>query len=157
MKKIIVALLLLLTSSCSRSIPDKKQNVNPEVQEMYLQYNKAWSNGNFEKITEEIYSTPFSLYLQDSTLIFSSKEEIKQFLIQTFKQLESNQYGYSIRNGWENYKEDGNLILVEQNFNRFLKDSSVMGPAERTASYILRKTDGSYKISGMIPHTPVAK
>ena len=55
-----------------------------------------------------------------------------------------NNYGYSIRNSWENYKIDDNLVIVEQNFTRFLKDSSVMGPEERTASYILRKSEGKF-------------
>ena len=55
----------------------------------------------------------------------------------TFDELETNNYGYSIRNSWESYKMDDNLVIVEQNFTRFLKDSTIMGPEERTASYIL--------------------
>ena len=52
---------------------------------------------------------------------------------------------------------DDNLVIVEQNFTRFLKDSSIMGPEERTASYILRKSAGKFQISGMVPHTTIAK
>ena len=75
----------------------------------------------------------------------------------TFNELESNNYGYSIRNSWESYKIDDNLVIVEQNFTRFLKDSAIMGPEERTASYILRKSEGKFQISGMVPHTTIAK
>ena len=131
--------------------------VDADVEDMYLRYNQAWSNGDFETITNEIYSAPFSLYLQDSTVILNSSEEIKNFLIMTFNELETNNYGYSIRNSWESYKIDDNLVIVEQNFTRFLKDSSIMGPEERTASYILRKSDGKFQISGMVPHTTIAK
>ena len=116
-----------------------------------------WSEGDIETITNEIYSIPFSLYLQDSTRIFETKIDVKQFLIQTFRNLEANDYGYSIRNSWENYKIDNDLVILEQNFTRFLKDSTVMGPDKRTASYILRKKDGKFQISGMIPHTSISK
>tara|TARA_B100000886_G_scaffold254780_1_gene180309 strand:- start:2120 stop:2581 length:462 start_codon:yes stop_codon:yes gene_type:complete len=131
--------------------------VDTDVEDMYLRYNKAWSEGDFETITNEIYSAPFSLYLQDSTIILNSPEEIKNFLIITFDELEMNNYGYSIRNSWESYKLDDNLVIVEQNFTRFLKDSTIMGPAERTASYILRKSNGKFQITGMVPHTTIAK
>jgi hypothetical protein len=153
MKKLI--LLSLLFISCQETSNDIV--VDPAVEDMYLRYNKAWSDGDFETITNEIYSIPFSLYLQDSTVILSSSEDIKSFLVMTFNQLESNNYGYSIRNSWESYKIDDNLVIVEQNFTRFLKDSSIMGPKERTASYILRRSDGNFKISGMVPHTTIAE
>ena len=78
----------------------------------------------------------FSLYLQDSTVILNSSEDIKNFLIATFNELDRNNYSHSTRNSWESYKIDDNLVIVEQNFTRFLKDSSIMGPNERTASYI---------------------
>jgi hypothetical protein len=153
MKKLI--LLSLLFISCQETSNDIV--VDPAVEDMYLRYNKAWSDGDFETITNEIYSIPFSLYLQDSTVILSSSEDIKSFLVMTFNQLESNNYGYSIRNSWESYKIDDNLVIVEQNFTRFLKDSSIMGPKERTASYILRRSDGNFQISGMVPHTSIAE
>ena len=31
--------------------------VDPDIEDMYLRYNKAWSDGDFETITNEIYST----------------------------------------------------------------------------------------------------
>jgi hypothetical protein len=153
MKKLILFSLLFI--SCQETSNDIV--VDPGVEDMYLRYNKAWSDGDFETITNEIYSIPFSLYLQDSTVILSSSEDIKSFLVMTFNELESNNYGYSIRNSWESYKIDDNLVIVEQNFTRFLKDSSIMGPKERTASYILRRSDGNFQISGMVPHTSIAE
>lgn len=153
MKRLIILSLLFI--SCQETSNDIV--VDPAVEDMYLRYNKAWSDGDFETITNEIYSIPFSLYLQDSTVILSSSEDIKSFLVMTFNELESNNYGYSIRNSWESYKIDDNLVIVEQNFTRFLKDSSIMGPKERTASYILRRSDGNFKIIGMVPHTTIAE
>ena len=153
MKRLIILSLLFI--SCQETSNDIV--VDPAFEDMYLRYNKAWSDGDFETITNEIYSIPFSLYLQDSTVILSSSEDIKSFLVMTFNQLESNNYGYSIRNSWESYKIDDNLVIVEQNFTRFLKDSSIMGPKERTASYILRRSDGNFQISGMVPHTSIAE
>jgi hypothetical protein len=153
MKRLIILSLLFI--SCQETSNDIV--VDPGVEDMYLRYNKAWSDGDFETITNEIYSIPFSLYLQDSTVILSSSEDIKSFLVMTFNELESNNYGYSIKNSWESYKIDDNLVIVEQNFTRFLKDSSIMGPKERTASYILRRSDGNFQISGMVPHTSIAE
>ena len=37
--------------------------VDPDIEDMYLRYNKAWSDGDFETITNEIYSAPFSFCL----------------------------------------------------------------------------------------------
>ena len=89
-------------------------------------------------------------------LIYITKEQIKSFLKVTFSELEKNNYGYSIRNQWEHYKVDNDLVAIEMNFTRFHKDSSIMGDNQRKASYILRKTNGAFKISGMIPHTNVS-
>lgn len=151
----LLILSLLVLFGCQNI--STKIIVDPDVEDMYLRYNKAWSDGDFETITNEIYSVPFSLYLQDSTIILNSSEDIKNFLIMTFNELDSNNYGYSVRNSWESYKIDDNLVIVEQNFTRFLKDSTIMGADERTASYILRKSKGKFKISGMVPHTTIAE
>ena len=87
--------------------------------------------------------------------MFFTKNEVKSFLQTTFDDLEANNYGYSIRNNWENYQSKNDMIIIEQNFTRFLKDSTVMNPRERTASYILRKQYNKYKIIALIPHSPV--
>lgn len=77
MKRLIILSLLFI--SCQETSNDIV--VDPAVEDMYLRYNKAWSDGDFETITNEIYSIPFSLYLQDSTVILSSSEDIKSFLV----------------------------------------------------------------------------
>ena len=56
MKKIL--LLSVLFIGC-QNISDEII-VDPDVEDMYLRYNKAWSDGDFETITNEIYSLPFS-------------------------------------------------------------------------------------------------
>ena len=49
--------------------------------------------------------------------------------------------------------EKYNIIIT----GRFLKDSTVMGAKNRTATYVLRKKNGGFKISALIPHTPVSE
>tara|TARA_X000000950_G_scaffold136151_1_gene169326 strand:- start:98 stop:571 length:474 start_codon:yes stop_codon:yes gene_type:complete len=156
MKKLIFPLFILIIIGCDRIDKSLKLEPDPLVVQMFNEYVDAWSKQEYQKITNEIYEVPFSLYLQDSTSIFNTEEEIKSFLKVTFNELEKNNYGYSIRNSWEHYKVDNDLVVVEMNFTRFYKDSSVMGDNQRTASYILRKTNGVFKISGMIPHTNVS-
>ena len=156
LKKLIFPLFILILIGCDRINKSSKIEVDPLVNQMFDKYVDAWSKQDYQKITNEIYEVPFSLYLQDSTIIFIAKEEIKSFLKVTFSELEKNNYGYSIRNQWEHYKVDNDLVAIEMNFTRFHKDSSIMGDNQRTASYILRKTNGVFKISGMIPHTNVS-
>ena len=79
------------------------------------------------------------------------------FLTNSFNTLEENNYGYSIANSWEHYKKDDNIVVIEMNFTRFLKDSTIMGAKNRTATYILRKKNDEFKISALIPHTPVSE
>ena len=154
--KILFFYFILIFTGCNKSVNSFSIEVDPLVNQMFNKYVDAWSNQEYERITNEVYDVPFSLYLQDSTKVFNTKNEIEIFLKSTFSELEKNNYGYSIRNKLEHYKEDNNLVLIEMNFTRFHKDSSIMGDTERTASYILRKTGKTYKISGMIPHTDVS-
>lgn len=156
MNKILFFYFILIFTGCNKSVNSFSIEVDPLVNQMFNKYLDAWSNQEYERITNEVYDVPFSLYLQDSTKVFNTKNEIEIFLKSTFSELEKNNYGYSIRNKLEHYKEDNNLVLIEMNFTRFHKDSSIMGDTERTASYILRKTGKTYKISGMIPHTDVS-
>ena len=156
MKKLIFPLFILIFIGCDKTKNTLKIVVDPLVIQMFDKYVDAWSKQEYQKITNEIYDVPFSLYLQDSTSIFNTKEEIKSFLKVTFSELEKNNYGYSIRNQWEHYKVDNDLVVIEMNFTRFYKDSTIMGDNQRTASYILRKANGVFTISGMIPHTNVS-
>ena len=152
MKKALILLMGFIFFDCSQT---QTIQVPKEIEEFYSSYNKAWSNADFNYITEAIYAVPFTLYLNDTTLMFLTKDEVKLFLQTTFDDLEANNYGYSIRNNWEIYQSKNDMVIIEQNFTRFLKDSSVMKPRERTASYILRKQDNKFKIVALIPHSPV--
>ena len=86
--------------------------VSKEIEEFYSSYNKAWSNADLNFISEEIYAVPFTLYLNDTTLMFFTKDEVKSFLQTTFDDLEANNYGYSIRNNWENYQSKNDIIII---------------------------------------------
>ena len=131
--------------------------INPLVNQLFSNYVKYWSDQDINKISEEIYGLPFTLYNQDEILVFSTQDQVVSFLTNTFNQLEKNNYGYSVTNSFEHYKEDNNIIIIEMNFTRFLKDGSIMGEKEREASYILKNIDGGYKIVALIPHAPISE
>ena len=154
MKKLIILLLFIPLISCDLKSDFK---VDSTIEKTFSDYVEYWSEGDVDKIVNEIYNIPFMLYTQDSTMVMNTDEEVKEFLISTFETLGSNNYGYSIRNKWEHFKSDKNISIIEMNFTRYLKDSTVMGENERSSSYILRKYNGNYKIVGMIPHTPISE
>ena len=126
MKNIFLLLLFLFNINCKTEISNK---INPpeEVVNLFENYTKLWSDGNLELISNNIYDKPMSIYSKDSILYLMSNEDIKSFLSKTFKTLESNNYGFSTINRWESYREDKNYIIIEMNYTRFLKDSSIMG------------------------------
>ncbi|MFL2991099.1 MAG: hypothetical protein ACJZZ7_04495 [Cytophagales bacterium] len=136
---------------------EESKLINPLVNQLFSTYVKYWSDQDFNKISEEIYGVPFILYNQDEVTVFSTEDQVVSFLKNTFNQLEENNYGYSVTNSFEHYKEDDNIIIIEMNFTRFLKDGNIMGEEERKASYILKKIDGSFKIVALIPHSPIAE
>ena len=109
MKKFLILFTIFIFLDCSQT---QKIQVPKEIEEFYSSYNKAWSNGDFNFISEEIYAVPFTLYLNDTTLIFFTKNEVKSFLQTTFDDLKANNYGYSIRNNWENYQSKNDMIII---------------------------------------------
>ena len=131
--------------------------INPVVNQLFSNYVKYWSEQDFNNISKEIYGLPFILYDQDEITIFSTEDQVVSFLKNTFNQLEENNYGYSVTNSFEHYKEENNTIIIEMNFTRFLKDGNIMGEKEREASYILKNVGGSYKIVALVPHSPIAE
>ena len=90
--------------------------INPLVNQLFTNYVKYWSDQDFNKISEEIYGLPFILYDQDETAVFTTQDQVISFLKSTFNQLEANDYGYSVTNSFEHYKEDNNTIIIEMNF-----------------------------------------
>ena len=158
MKNLIYYVLIsVVFYNCKNSPSPKTFNIPSEITTMYSKYVSAWSDADFTTISEEIYELPFTLYLSDSTITYKTKKELVSFLTNSFNTLEENNYGYSITNRWEHYKKDDNIVVIEMNFTRFLKDSTIMGAKNRTATYILRKKNDEFKISAMIPHTPVSE
>ena len=148
--------LIIFVVSCQNT--KSVIEVPSEINNLFDNYNRAWSDGNVNEIVNNVYSVPFILYLADNVLVLNTENDIRDFLTNTFAQLEENEYGHSTFNRWEHVKVNEGVALVEQNFTRYLKDGSVMGASERTASYILRKHDDSgYKIFALIPHTPVSE
>ena len=158
MKYIRPDLLFVISAIFIFSCDDKYEiKVDSSIEQVFSDYVAYWSDADFEKIAIEIYDTPFVIYENDSTTVMNTDDEIKQYLISTFQVLESNNYGYSIRNKWEYYKSQNNVSIVEMNFTRFLKDSTVMGELVRSASYVRRKTHDRYKIVGIIPLSPISE
>ena len=160
MKKLISLLpLLILIVGCKNEVSKTHDQISPskDVVAFFETYNKLWSEGNFEYITSEIYDLPMTLYLQDTIHYLKSPNEVKSFLTNTFNNLEANHYGFSKINKWENYREDGNYIIVEMNFTRFLKDSTIMGNQFRKATYIINKKNKEFRITAMMPHTVIDK
>ena len=152
---LFLLLSCIITMSCDISKDQKEQNIIPHkrVVKFFENYNKQWSSGNVETIVNDIYDLPMSLYAQDSIHTWKSDDQVRGFLSSTFNNLELNNYGFSMINKWENYREDKKYIIIEMNFTRFFKDSTIMGDKFRKATYILRKSEGNLKISALIPHT----
>ena len=146
----------LLIYSCSTE-ENKRAIVDKEIEDVFKRYVQYWSDSNYDKITEEVYTSPMAVYLQDSTIILNSKAEVKNYLISTFDELERNNYGFSIRNKWNYFRKEKNIAYIEMHYTRFLKDSSVMQPKDRYSAYILTREEDKFKISALIPFTPVAK
>ena len=157
MKKLIILIIFLLfTISCERNIIKPIEAPNT-INDLFKSYIKSWSDGDVEDIVENIYGVPFTLHLPTGVVLLKDKSKIRSFLINTFADLEKNNYGYSKFNKWEHIKVSQNVAVVEQNFTRYLKNDSVMLPKNRTASYILGKDDnGKYKIYSIIGHSPLS-
>ena len=155
MKEIIFLILCFLSAPAIAEESGVK--VDNDVERFMTVYCEYWSDGDYKKIISEIYDTPFTLYNQDDTKVMKTEAEVEKFLVETFKSLEEKNYGHSIINGWVSFKKDRDIILIEMNFTRFLKNGKVMGEDERTASYIIRKKDKSFRILAIIPHTTVAE
>jgi hypothetical protein len=155
MKKFSYAILLcIMAVSCKTEESCGINHIDPpeNVIDLFESYTNLWSEGNIDAITNDIYDLPISIYSKDSILTLISRDEVKGFLANTFNNLESNNYGFSRINNWEHYRDDEKYIIIEMNFTRFYKDSTVMGDKFRKATYILRKTNENLRISALIPH-----
>ena len=148
-------ILLIFIASC-KQIGFSNPHSEQKVEALMNDYVEAWSNGDVNKIVEEIYEPPLTIRYQDSVIVLGDKGRLKKFLTQTFKNLEKSNYGYSIINDWESKTIDKDILSFKMNYTRFLKDGSIMGDADRQTSYLLKKNiDGEYRIKSLIPGTPI--
>ena len=151
-----ILLFLLVSFSCQNNKINTPQ-VPTEIEKLVFDLVRAWSDRDADYITDNIYGSPFVLFLEDTTIFLNDIENIKTFLSNTFSTLESSNYSHSTFNKWETFKLRGNTALLEMNFTRFKKNGDVLGEKERTVTYILKKFDKEekYRIFSIIAHTVV--
>ena len=151
-----ILLFLIVSYSCQNSKVNHIQ-VPTEIEKLVFDYVKAWSDRDVDYITDNIYGAPFVLFLEDTTIFLNDFENIKTFLKNTFSNLESSNYSHSTFNKWETFKLRGNTAILEMNFTRFKKNGDVLGEKERTATYILKKSerDENFRIFSIIAHTVI--
>ena len=71
MKKLILLLLFIPIISCD-SKSDLK--VDSTIEQTFTNYVEYWSDGDFDKIVNDIYGVPFVLYYQDSTVVMNTEK-----------------------------------------------------------------------------------
>tara|TARA_A100001011_G_C13752942_1_gene612024 strand:+ start:111 stop:584 length:474 start_codon:yes stop_codon:yes gene_type:complete len=151
-----ILLFLIVSFSCQNSKVNHLQ-VPTEIEKLVFDYVQAWSERDVDYITENTYGAPFVLFLEDTTIFLNDFENIKTFLKNTFSNLESSNYSHSTFNNWETFKLRGKTAILEMNFTRFKKNGDVLGEKERTATYILKKSekDENFRIFSIIAHTVI--
>ena len=151
-----ILLFLIVLLSCQKSKVNHLQ-VPTEIEKLVFDYVQAWSERDVDYITENTYGAPFVLFLEDTTIFLNDFENIKTFLENTFSNLESSNYSHSTFNNWETFKLRGKTAILEMNFTRFKKNGDVLGEKERTATYILKKSDRdeNFRIFSIIAHTVI--
>ena len=151
---ILISVLVLFSCQNNEVSPPK---VPTEIEKLFFDYVQAWSERDVDYITDNTYGAPFVLFLEDTTIFLNDFENIKTFLKNTFLNLESSNYSHSTFNNWENFKLRGKTAILEMNFTRFKKNGDVLGEKERTATYILKKSDKdeNFRIFSIIAHTVI--
>ena len=154
--RLTTLLFIVLFFSCQT---DKVNHfkVPTEIEDLFFDYVTAWSDGNVEYITSNVWGEPFVLFLEDTTILLKDSKNIESFLINTFSNLENSNYSHSTINKWDDFKLRGNTAILEMNFTRFQKNGEVLGARERTASYVLKKfrKDEKFRIFSIIAHTVI--
>ena len=154
--RLLILLFLLVSFSCQNSKVNHLK-VPTEIEELVFDYVLAWSERDVDYIIDNTYGAPFVLFLGDTTIFLNDFENIKTFLKNTFSNLDSSNYSHSTFNKWETFKLRGNTAILEMNFTRFKKNGGVLGEKERTATYILKKSDRyeNFRIFSIIAHTVI--
>ena len=151
-----ILLFLIVLFSCQKSKVNHLQ-VPTEIEKLVFDYVKAWSERDVDYITDNIYGEPFVLFLEDTTIFLNDFKNIKNFLKNTFLNLESSNYSHSNFNKWETFKLRVDTAILEMNFTRFKKNGEVLGKRERTATYVLKKSKNNkeFRIFSIIAHTVI--
>ena len=152
-KKILFIFFFVVLNSCSKKEKQHFSETQSIIDNMFDEYFEAFSNKEFDKILDNYYDIPFTIYDQNNTIILNTRNELLSFLENASNQLNKSDYGYSKTNFFEEFREDNNLIILEMNYTRYQKDGSVMGNKELSATYVLRKGDKNYRIICLIPHS----
>ena len=152
----LTTLLFIIIFSCQTNKVNYSE-VPTEIENLFFDYVKAWSDGDIEYINSNVWGEPFILFLEDTTIFLKDFKNIKTFLKDTFSNLENSNYSHSTINKWENFKLRGNTAILEMNYTRFQKNGEVLGQRERTATYVLKKSnkDEKFRIFSIIAHTVI--
>ncbi len=154
MKRFAVVLTVFVMSCTQQKVVE----VPAEIEDLFLRYVAAWSDGDVDEIVGHVYGVPSVFYRADNVVVLNSKDQVREFLTSTFKALDKNDYDYSTFNGWGHLRNSEGNVVVEMNYTRYLKDGAVMGAKERTATYVVRRdTNNAHKIFAVIPHTPLTE
>ncbi|MAJ31045.1 MAG: hypothetical protein CMC18_00120 [Flavobacteriaceae bacterium] len=123
---------------------------------MMQTYSDAWSNADAILISNSIYSTPFSIYTDRKTVL-NTKDEVYQWLVNTFEQLEENKYSHSKVIEVTTLENDQSKAIIKMSFTRYLKSGAIMGAKERHAYYIISEVNGKPTISALLGFTPISE
>lgn len=133
------------------------QNLSQDkIDAMMQTYSDAWSNADATLISNSIYSTPFSIYTDRKTVL-NTKDEVYQWLVNTFEQLEENKYSHSKVIEVTTLENDQSKAIIKMSFTRYLKSGAVMGAKERYAYYIISEVNGKPTISALLGFTPISE
>jgi len=152
-KNIFFSLLTLLSTNylMAQVNASGKIIVPKKIERFFDGYVQAWSKGDVKYIMENCYDVPFSILDGDVTTVLNDFIKLENFLLETFKSLKSEGYGYSKRNKWERFeKHSDNKITITQNYTKYLTTNEIMGAKERRATYILQKKGNGYRITQLI-------
>ncbi|HQU96484.1 MAG TPA: hypothetical protein PLO39_10085 [Saprospiraceae bacterium] len=156
MNKIHFLSLLISISSHSlfAQVIESAEIVVPKKIERFIDgYIQAWSRGDVKNIMDNVYDVPFSIIDGDSTTVFNVSANLENFLVETFKSLKNQGYGYSKRNKWERFEDHSDSkIIISSNYSRYLTTGEIMGVKERRATYIIQKNGKGYRITQLIPN-----
>ena len=90
--------------------------VPTKIERFFDGYIQAWSKGDVNYIIHNCYDVPFTIIDGDVTTVLNDSSKVENFLVETFKSLKSQGYGYSKRNKWERFeRHSDDKITITQN------------------------------------------